>query len=294
MWKMILLMAIYQMVIIFTLHYSGDSFFPESYTAAQRQTMLFNIYVWMQFFNQHNCRRVDNKINIWYQGVLRNPWFLSVQMLTLAGQMIIIWFGGAAFDTTRLTGSQWGWSLLLGVLVIPLGALIRQIPDSYALAFFHFCRNVTHPIRRAITKPLPERWRPKKKENDMGAAEAWVLQTGAALLRPVNYQWGTHGPPEPTGLVGRTTSISLAQREALEKAVRAGNSGAGDINIVEAVDMARHHNPNLAYNIEVHPGTSKEDPFLQTPSASNGNKKAPPSQDPEILKWMKMGSLAHS
>ncbi|KAH6687971.1 plasma membrane calcium-transporting ATPase [Plectosphaerella plurivora] len=294
MWKMILLMAIYQMVIIFTLHYGGDAFFPESYTEDQRQTMLFNIYVWMQFFNQHNCRRVDNKINIWYQGVLRNPWFLSVQTLTLAGQMIIIWFGGAAFDTHRLTGSQWGWSLLLGVLVIPLGALIRQIPDSYALAFFHFCRNVTLPIRRAITKPLPERWRPKKKENDMGAAEAWVLQTGAALLRPVNYQWGTHGPPEPTGLVGRTTSISLAQREALEKAVRSGQSGAGDINIVEAIDMAKHNNPNLIHrNIEVHPGTSKEDPILQTPTAGNG-KKIPPSQDPEILKWMKMGSLANS
>lgn len=294
MWKMILCLAVYQLTVIFTLHYAGGALFnPQSpHEEAQLKTMVFNIYVWMQFFNQHNCRRVDNKINIWYQGVLRNPWFIGVQCATLAGQMVIIWKGGAAFDTTPLTGAQWGWSMLFGALVIPLGALIRQIPDSYALAFFHFCRDAFVAVRRVVTKPLPEKWRPKKKD-DMGAAEAWVLQTGAALLRPVNYQWGTHGAPEDGGLVGRTTSISLAQRKALEKAARSGMSGGGDLDIVQAIDMARHSKADLIYNIEVHPGTPKEDPFLQTPQSS-GKKKVPPSQDPEILRWMKVGSEADS
>lgn len=73
MWKMILGQAIYQLAVMFTLHYAGDQLFHPTTTAEREalQTMIFNIYVWMQFFNQHNCRRVDNKLNIWYQGVLR-------------------------------------------------------------------------------------------------------------------------------------------------------------------------------------------------------------------------------
>ena len=290
MWKMILCLSVYQLAVIFTLHYGKDAFWdPQTqFDHEQLNTMVFNVYVWMQFFNQHNCRRVDNKINIWYQGVLKNPWFLGVQCLTLAGQMIIIWKGGAAFDTKPLTGAQWGWSMLFGGLIIPLGALIRQIPDSYALAFFHGIRAVFRPIRRVVTKPLPEKWRPKKKD-DLGAAEAWVLQTGAALLRPVNYQWGTHGHPEQQGLAGRVTSISLAQREALEKAAQSGRAGNGDIDIVQAIDQARHSKADLMYNVEVHPGTPKEDPFLQTPKS---NRKVPPSQDQEILQYLKVGSAA--
>ncbi|KAM0270633.1 hypothetical protein ACHAQH_009364 [Verticillium albo-atrum] len=294
MWKMILGLAIYQLAVMFTLHYAGESFFNAvtPFEKAQVQTLTFNIYVWMQFFNQHNCRRVDNKLNIWYQGVLRNPWFLGVQCATLAGQMVIIWKGGEAFDTKPLTGAQWGWSMLFGVLVIPLGALIRKIPDHYVYSLFQAIKRAFIATRQVVTRPLPKKWRPKKKDHDMGAAEAWVLQTGAALLRPVNYQWGTSGPPEGEGhLAGRVSSIPVAHREALARAARSGISGAGDIDIVQLVDQARHNKMDLAYNIEVHPGTPKEDPFLQTPPNEN-SKKVPPSQDPNTLQWLKVGSLA--
>ncbi|KAL9949174.1 hypothetical protein ACHAQF_005773 [Verticillium nonalfalfae] len=294
MWKMILGLALYQLAVMFTLHYAGESFFNAvtQFEKDQVQTLTFNIYVWMQFFNQHNCRRVDNKLNIWYQGVLRNPWFLGVQCATLAGQMVIIWKGGEAFDTKPLTGAQWGWSMLFGVLVIPLGALIRKIPDHYVYSLFQAIKRAFIATRQVVTRPLPKKWRPKKKDHDMGAAEAWVLQTGAALLRPVNYQWGTSGPPEGEGhLAGRVSSIPIAHREALARAARSGISGTGDIDIVQLVDQARHSKAELAYNIEVHPSTPKEDPFLQTPMSGNG-KKVPPSQDPSILQWLKVGSLA--
>ena len=304
MWKMILLLAVYQLAVVFTFHYAGDAMFHPQNQAEreQLQTMVFNIYVWMQFFNQHNCRRVDNKINIWYQGVLRNPWFLGVQCLTLAGQMVIIWKGGDAFDTRPLSGSQWGWSMLFGALVIPLGALIRQIPDHYALSFFHACRDAFLAVRRVVTRPLPEKWRPKTEEID--AAESWMLETGAALLRPVQYQWGAHGhgaAPQPAGRSSKdedaAKTSSPAQRNALSSSAAAAAAGEekkrgpedeDTIDIVELVDLARYSGgATLPVNIEVHPATAKDDPFLQTP---NSDGKTPPSQDTSVTRWLGIGS----
>ncbi|GJC87991.1 calcium-transporting ATPase 2 [Colletotrichum liriopes] len=292
MWKMILGQAIYQLAVMFTLHYAGNGLFKPVTNADREalQTMVFNIYVWMQFFNQHNCRRVDNRLNIWYQGVLRNPWFLGVQCMTVAGQMVIIWKGGQAFDTRPLTGPQWGWSMLFGVLVIPLGALIRQVPDAYVYAFFQAVKRAFIATLRGLCKPLPSKWRKKAEEevDDMGAAESWVLQTGAALLRPMNYEWGSSMPPPGSKLAGRVSSIPAAQREALIRAAKAG-TGDNEIDVPAMIEAARYAKVELSYGIEVHPETSKEDPILLTSIGIDG-KKCPPSQDPEILRYLQQPS----
>ncbi|KAH7122482.1 calcium-translocating P-type ATPase [Dendryphion nanum] len=53
-WKMIVGQSVYQMTVIFTLHYAGAGIFNyhTELQLNQLQTMTFNIYVWMQFFNQ--------------------------------------------------------------------------------------------------------------------------------------------------------------------------------------------------------------------------------------------------
>ncbi|WQF79137.1 Putative P-type ATPase, HAD superfamily, P-type ATPase, transmembrane domain superfamily [Colletotrichum destructivum] len=54
MWKMIFGQSLYQLAVIFTFHYAGERIF-QYHTERQLlelQTMIFNIYVWMQFFNQ--------------------------------------------------------------------------------------------------------------------------------------------------------------------------------------------------------------------------------------------------
>ncbi|KXH47390.1 calcium-translocating P-type ATPase [Colletotrichum simmondsii] len=292
MWKMILGQAIYQLAVMFTLHYAGDQLFHPTTTAEREalQTMIFNIYVWMQFFNQHNCRRVDNKLNIWYQGVLRNPWFIGVQCATLAGQMIIIWKGGQAFDTRPLNGAQWGWSMLFGVLVIPLGALIRQVPDELVYGFFQAVKRGFLGTVHALSKVLPSKWRKKAEEEveDMGAAQSWVLQTGAALLRPMNYEWGSSTPPPGSKLAGRVSSIPAAQREALIRAAKAG-TGDNEIDVPALIDAARCAKVELSYGLEVHPDTLVEDPILLTSIGVDG-KKCPPSQDPEILRYLQRPS----
>ena len=45
---------------------------------------------------------------------------------------MIVFVGGAAFDVTPLNGTQWAICLILGLLSIPIGMLIRCIPDALA------------------------------------------------------------------------------------------------------------------------------------------------------------------
>ncbi len=45
-------------------------------------------------------------------------------------QILIAFIGGKAFSVTPLNGAQWACSLVLGVLSIPIGAIIRLIPDE--------------------------------------------------------------------------------------------------------------------------------------------------------------------
>lgn len=54
-----------------------------------------------------------------------------MQALTVLGQISIVFMGGNAFGTELLTGAQRGWSVMLGILVIPVGSALRCIPDAW-------------------------------------------------------------------------------------------------------------------------------------------------------------------
>jgi P-type Ca2+ transporter type 2C len=152
MWKMIIGQSIYQLVITLILNFAGSSilsnmnvFSSSDDVSLELSTVVFNTFVWMQVFNQYNCRRLDNKFNI-LEGVWRNYWFLGIQLIIIGGQILIIFVGGTAFSITRLNGSEWGVSLILGVLSLPVAVIIRLIPDEF--------------IRRLI----PTFWKSKKQE----------------------------------------------------------------------------------------------------------------------------------
>lgn len=46
---------------------------------------------------------------------------------------MIIYVGGQAFNVVRLNGPQWGYSVVLGALSIPVGAAIRCVPDELCI-----------------------------------------------------------------------------------------------------------------------------------------------------------------
>ncbi|KAL4960548.1 cation-translocating P-type ATPase [Aspergillus stella-maris] len=102
MWKMVAGQSIYQLIVIFVLHYAGARIFGYSSERhlAELQTMTFNIYVWMQFCNIINCRTVNNTHNL-LEGLTKNYAFFLVQSVILTGQIIIIFKGGQTLGVLR-------------------------------------------------------------------------------------------------------------------------------------------------------------------------------------------------
>ncbi|KAG0068976.1 hypothetical protein BGZ92_004787, partial [Podila epicladia] len=153
MWKMIIGQAILQLVITFVLEYAGMDILnyddvPQSlregrteaefqnvamaYKGFKRQelnSMVFNTFVFLQIFNEVNCRRLDSHLNI-FSGIHRNTYFMVIFVIMVLFQAIIIQFGGVALGTEPLNGTQWAICILLGTLSIPVGVIIRLIPDE--------------------------------------------------------------------------------------------------------------------------------------------------------------------
>ncbi|KAL5334978.1 hypothetical protein BJX70DRAFT_391013 [Aspergillus crustosus] len=138
MWKMILGQSLYKLTLCFILYFLGDRMFNFSRTSTHEMleldTIIFNTFVWMQIFNEFNCRRLDNRFNI-LEGITKNKWFFLINVLMVAGQVLIIFVGGAAFGVTRLNGWQWGACLGFAVVCIPWAAVLKFVPDWYVEVF---------------------------------------------------------------------------------------------------------------------------------------------------------------
>ncbi|EKM58525.1 uncharacterized protein PHACADRAFT_252935 [Phanerochaete carnosa HHB-10118-sp] len=153
MYKQILGQSAYQTIITLIFHFLGArilGFHPTSDSTLQNkydktvQTLVFNIFVFAQIFNSINSRRLDNKLNI-FQGVLRNYYFIGITLLEIGVQILIVFVGGAAFQVTPVGGREWGISLALGVVSIPLGALLRAIPNGPVERLFIKLRLLPRP-----------------------------------------------------------------------------------------------------------------------------------------------------
>lgn len=134
MWKMIIGQAMYQLTAVLVLFFAKQHIFPRDWIEAHQDlTVLFNGYVWMQIFNTVNSRRLDNKLNV-FEGILGNWIFVAVVAVMIGGQILIVFVGGRALEVVKLTAPQWGVSLLLGFISLPLGALLRCVPDRWVEA----------------------------------------------------------------------------------------------------------------------------------------------------------------
>ncbi|KAF4822798.1 Calcium-transporting ATPase 2 [Colletotrichum tropicale] len=169
MWKMIIGQSIYQLIVTLILHFAGPSFLH--YPTGQQKTLVFNVFTFMQIFKLVNSRRIDNNLNI-FEGITKNKLFALMMTIMAAGQVLIVFVGGAAFKVERLNGPQWGISLVLGFLSIPVGVLIRLVPDSVCVA-------IVRPLGKVWAK-MPK-WKRKKKDDDEEDSEQLGGVTEALL-----------------------------------------------------------------------------------------------------------------
>lgn len=164
MWKMIVGQAIFQLIVTLILYFAGDKILNYDTSIAQKQrelsTVIFNTFVWMQIFNQFNNRRLDNKFNI-FTGIHRNKFFIGINIIMVGCQIAIIFVGGQAFSITRLDGTQWAISIVIALFGLPMGVLVRLVPDARF-----------ETIARFVGKPVVILYR---------ASGRWCRQIGSKL-----------------------------------------------------------------------------------------------------------------
>ncbi|MCI4390116.1 hypothetical protein PGIGA_G00118850 [Pangasianodon gigas] len=135
MMKNILGHAVYQLAVTFTLLFAGEKFFnidsgrnaPLHAPPSEHYTIIFNVFVMMQLFNEINARKIHGERNV-FEGIHRNPIFCSVVLGTFILQIIIVQLGGKPFSCTALTLDQWLWCIFIGVGELLWGQLISAIP----------------------------------------------------------------------------------------------------------------------------------------------------------------------
>jgi Ca2+-transporting ATPase len=163
MWKMIIGQCLLQLIVCFLIYFAGPTWF--GYPTDQHRTLVFNVFVWMTIFNAVNSRRIDNSFNI-FEGFFKNWIFMGILLIMIGGQTLIIFVGGSAFVITRLNGAQWGISIVVGLLSLPMGVLVRCVPDRW--------------LRVAIDKCIPEALR--RRRRNVEDSEAGTFDLSRALF----------------------------------------------------------------------------------------------------------------
>eukprot|EP00960_Hanusia_phi_P051052 760575-Hanusia_phi.AAC.3 len=94
-----------------------------------RDTVIYNSFVWMQLFNEINCRRIYNELNM-IDGILKNPIFVGIWSFC-----VIVQF----FELYRST-SMIGVSALPLVIVLRHGLFLNNSAGSVSLVLGVFQR----------------------------------------------------------------------------------------------------------------------------------------------------------
>lgn len=84
---------------------------------SQHYTMLFNAFVMMTLFNQFSSRKLHGELNF-FTGLLANKPFIVLSVVELGLQALFVQALGAPVGCVPggLTGGQWGWCLLFGLI----------------------------------------------------------------------------------------------------------------------------------------------------------------------------------
>lgn len=92
---------------------------------AERDTVLFTLFVLFQLCNAFNCRELDDTPTLRSLG--RNRLMLFVFLLVLLLQIAITQLGAAVFETAPLSLTMWGKLLLTALSVIAVDELWKAL-----------------------------------------------------------------------------------------------------------------------------------------------------------------------
>jgi Ca2+-transporting ATPase len=86
----------------------------------QHLTVFFTFFVLLQFWNAFNARTLGSARSA-LRGLGENPWFVVILAVILAGQVLIVQFGGEVFHVTPLPPGVWAVLLVATSAVLWIG-----------------------------------------------------------------------------------------------------------------------------------------------------------------------------
>ncbi|KAF0700240.1 hypothetical protein As57867_009159, partial [Aphanomyces stellatus] len=147
--------AIFQLVVLLTLTFAGDKIFdvPSGFKDDRRKrgdtsgpslhyTIVFNVFVFLQLFNEINARRIHDELNV-FEGIFQNQLFLGISIAQVVMQVCIVQFGGLVFGCVALSWSQWLACLVIGALSLPVGLALRCLQANHLPSWCTICQDTT-------------------------------------------------------------------------------------------------------------------------------------------------------
>jgi Ca2+-transporting ATPase len=195
----------------------------------------------MQIFNALNCRRIDDRLNT-LEGIWRNWLFLTIFAIMIGGQVLIVFVGGEAFVVTPLKPPQWAISIIIGLLSLPVGMLIRFIPDSWLIACYK--------------RIVPKSWRrkPQKTQTPTEVQMLWSsrldeIRDDLALFRRVRGGRLAHLKYDlrhPRQFLERSRNSRSGSRSPMRSAIAMSGSIAGSIGVSSEMTPMQRRNSGLS------------------------------------------------
>ncbi|ETI49836.1 calcium-translocating P-type ATPase, PMCA-type [Phytophthora nicotianae P1569] len=90
-------------------------------------TIIFNTFVFSQLFNEFNARKTNNEWRV-FNGLVANPLFIMIVLITVFVQILLAEFGGDFIKTSGISFTHWLVCFGLGALSLPVGTIMRLIP----------------------------------------------------------------------------------------------------------------------------------------------------------------------
>ncbi|KAF4039447.1 Cation transporting ATPase C-terminal domain [Phytophthora infestans] len=168
--KHILGQSIFQLALLLAIVFTGEKWFnvrsgrlndlgeDHKNDSTKHMTIVFNTFVWMQLFNELNCRKIHDELNI-FQGITKNRVFLYVCVLQIAMQVVMVQLTGDWFNCTPLEIDQWLACIAMGFISLPLGLVLRSISTKNAPSWMALCREVdVEQVREATSARGQQMW----------------------------------------------------------------------------------------------------------------------------------------
>ncbi|KAH9025496.1 calcium-translocating P-type ATPase [Lactarius pseudohatsudake] len=270
--KQILGQAIYQIIVILIFHFLGsqilgfhhiDDSTLQKYHDGIVRTLVFNALVFMQIFNSLNCRRLGRKLNV-FEGMSKNWYFMAITIIEVTIQVLICFVGGAAVGVTRMSIREWGISLALGFVSLPLGALIRLTPNEPFDRFFKMAGLLPKPEVLPSIRPDAEpglSFAVDQVRDNLGtfAKLRGGRMRGSSFVHKSRSVFpDSRGPRLVPGLLAMVPSLVASHVVAPDWQLRTGRSFSDSAGFDPSRSSALWENVS-----EVHPDTPRDDPVYR-------------------------------